>query len=215
MDYLLGRNALNYSYITGYGEQASENQHSRWYAKSLNTALPNPPVGSLAGGPNSSIQDPKAQSILQGCAPQFCYVDHIDSWSTNEITINWNAALAWVAAFVADQGDASPPAPASCKVSYSAAGVLGVVGGIVKITNTGNATVDGWTLSWSYLGNTKVQTGIGATITQSGPTVTAKNQALNKKIRKGQSVSFGFLGTGTGPLVDPALFILNGKPCTS
>ncbi|CAL9343999.1 Cellulase 1 [Streptomyces sp. enrichment culture] len=104
MDYVLGRNALNISYVTGYGEVSSHNQHSRWYARQLDPELPNPPAGSLSGGPNSSIQDPLAQSRLQGCVGQFCYIDDIQSWSTNEITINWNAALTWMASFVADQG---------------------------------------------------------------------------------------------------------------
>ena len=101
MDYVLGRNALNISYVTGYGEVNSHNQHSRWYAHQLDPALPNPPKGSLAGGANSSIQDPYAQSKLTGCVAQFCYIDDIQSWSTNELTINWNSALAWNAAFVA------------------------------------------------------------------------------------------------------------------
>jgi endoglucanase len=105
MDYIFGRNALNQSYVTGYGEVASKNQHSRWYARQLNPDLPNPPRGTLSGGPNSSIQDPVAQQKLQGCAPQFCYIDDIESWSTNELTINWNSPLAWIAAFVADQDD--------------------------------------------------------------------------------------------------------------
>ncbi|MEU1271562.1 glycoside hydrolase family 9 protein [Streptomyces sp. NPDC005799] len=104
MDYILGRNALNISYVTGYGEVASHNQHSRWYAHELDPNLPNPPRGTLAGGPNSSIQDPYAQSKLQGCVGQFCYIDDIQSWSTNETAINWNAALARMASFVADQG---------------------------------------------------------------------------------------------------------------
>ncbi len=43
IDYILGRNALNISYVTGYGEVNSENQHSRWYANQLNPDLPNPP----------------------------------------------------------------------------------------------------------------------------------------------------------------------------
>ncbi|GID92468.1 glycoside hydrolase family 9 protein [Amorphoplanes digitatis] len=103
MDYLFGRNALNQSYVTGYGEVSSQNQHSRWYSHQLEPALPNPPVGSLAGGANSSIQDPYAQSKLTGCVGQFCYIDDIQSWSTNELTINWNSALSWVASFVADQ----------------------------------------------------------------------------------------------------------------
>ncbi|GEC02581.1 endoglucanase [Streptomyces spinoverrucosus] len=104
MDYVLGRNALNISYVTGYGEVSAQNQHSRWYARQLDPGLPNPPRGTLAGGPNSSIQDPYAQSKLTGCVGQFCYIDDIQSWSTNETTINWNAALARMASFVADQG---------------------------------------------------------------------------------------------------------------
>ncbi|WP_435600230.1 glycoside hydrolase family 9 protein [Streptomyces sp. C10-9-1] len=101
-DYLFGRNALGQSYITGYGANDAKNQHSRWYAKSFDASLPNPPVGTVAGGPNSSLQDPLASSWLHGCAPQLCYVDNLEAWSLNEITINWNSALAWMSAFAAD-----------------------------------------------------------------------------------------------------------------
>lgn len=109
MDYLLGRNALNTSYITGYGTVFSQNQHSRWFTAQLHPDLPHPPPGSLAGGPNSlrKTWDPTIAGLyseLFDCAPQACYVDHIQSWSTNEITVNWNSAMAWVASFVADQG---------------------------------------------------------------------------------------------------------------
>ena len=105
MDYIFGRNALNLSYVTGYGDKFSHNQHSRWFAKSASAELPEPPKGSLAGGPNSSIQDPVAQSLFgeTGCAPQMCYVDDIQAWSLNEITINWNAALSQMASWLADQ----------------------------------------------------------------------------------------------------------------
>jgi endoglucanase len=103
IDYILGRNALNQSYVTGYGEKASKNQHSRWYANQLDQKLPNPPRGTLAGGPNSQLQDEVAGAQLRGCKPQLCYLDDIKSWSTNELTINWNASLAWVSSFVADQ----------------------------------------------------------------------------------------------------------------
>ncbi|GAA1620146.1 cellulase [Actinoplanes couchii] len=102
LDWLFGRNALNISYVTGYGEVAAQNQHSRWYAAQLDPSLPHPPAGTLAGGPNSSIQDPVAQSLLQGCVGQFCYIDDIGSWSTNELTINWNAALAHLIGYVAE-----------------------------------------------------------------------------------------------------------------
>ncbi|MHA7176172.1 glycoside hydrolase family 9 protein [Arthrobacter sp. Sr24] len=108
MDYLLGRNALNHSYITGYGHQYSKNQHSRWFSHSLDPSLPNPPRGSVSGGPNSMTEtwDPVIKMFYNetdNCAPQLCYVDDIQSWSTNEITVNWNSAMSWVASFVADQ----------------------------------------------------------------------------------------------------------------
>ena len=114
MDYLLGRNALNNSYVTGYGDVFSDDQHSRWFSHSLTESLPNPPAGSVSGGPNSDVGtwDPVIGGLYgpdHMCAPQLCYVDDIQSWSTNEITVNWNSALSWVASFVADQhaGDES------------------------------------------------------------------------------------------------------------
>jgi len=105
LDYLFGRNALGISYVTGYGDMTAQNQHSRMYAHQLDPKLPHPPPGAIAGGPNSSIQDPVAQQKLKGCLPQFCYIDDIQSWSTNEIAINWNSALSWVASWVADLDD--------------------------------------------------------------------------------------------------------------
>jgi endoglucanase len=104
LDYIFGRNALNHSYVTGYGEKSPQNQHSRIFGNQLDPSLPNPPVGSIAGGANFFLQDPFVQRLLEGCVGQFCYVDDIQSYSTNEVAINWNSALAWVAAFVADQG---------------------------------------------------------------------------------------------------------------
>jgi endoglucanase len=44
-------------------------------------------------------------SRLKGCAPQRCYVDHVDAWSVNEVAINWNAPLAWIAAYLDEKGN--------------------------------------------------------------------------------------------------------------
>ncbi len=107
VDYLFGRNALNISYVTGYGTYTSQNQHSRMYAHQLDPRLPNPPRGTVAGGPNgtaTSTGDPVAAAKLTGCIQQFCYIDDIGSWSTNELTINWNAPLSWMGSFLADLG---------------------------------------------------------------------------------------------------------------
>ncbi|TDE53615.1 glycosyl hydrolase family 5, partial [Nonomuraea mesophila] len=173
-------------------------------------ALPNPPRGTLAGGPNSAIQDPVAQRLLQGCKPQFCYIDDIESWATNELTINWNAPLAWVAAFLADGGGRS-----ECRVRYSGHGSWpgGFIAQVV-IENTGRQSVDGWSLRWSWLGGQRVKEGWGVKLAQSGSVVTATGLGWNDRIKPGRSVTFGFAGTaGAGPDPAPEVFHLNGERC--
>jgi endoglucanase len=103
MDYLLGRNPKAQSYVSGYGARSLHNPHHRFWAHEKDATFPSVPPGIVSGGPNSGVEDPYARQLgLSGCAPQQCYVDDIESWSTNEIAINWNAPLAWVAAFLDD-----------------------------------------------------------------------------------------------------------------
>ncbi len=104
LDYLLGRNAMDYSYVTGYGSHTTENPHHRWWSNQIDDTFPKAPCGVMAGGPNSGMQDPwvKGMGWKKGeIAPQKCYLDHIEAWSVNECTINWNASLAWLTAFSA------------------------------------------------------------------------------------------------------------------
>jgi endoglucanase len=112
MDYLLGRNPLNFSYVSGFGENAFENPHHRFWAHQKRSAYPHPPPGVLAGGPNSRLQDPTS-SRLSGCPPQRCYIDHVDAWSVNEVAINWNAPLVWMATFLDEKGRRKPPVGAA------------------------------------------------------------------------------------------------------
>jgi endoglucanase len=108
MDYLLGRNPMDQSYVAGYGERPLQNPHHRFWAKQLVDTFPPPYPGAVSGGPNSGLEDPYAAGILADCPAQKCYVDHIESWSTNEITINWNAPFAWVTAFLDEQASPEP-----------------------------------------------------------------------------------------------------------
>jgi endoglucanase len=101
MDYILGRNPMGRSYITGYGTRPLLNPHHRFWAHQANAKYPKPPAGVVSGGPNSGLEDPYVKAAgLTGCAPEKCFVDNSDAWSTNEITINWNAPLAWVTAWL-------------------------------------------------------------------------------------------------------------------
>ena len=52
--------------------------------------------GMLVGGPNKNLEDPYAKAVLTDCPPAKCYVDNIQSFSCNEITIYWNSPLIYV-----------------------------------------------------------------------------------------------------------------------
>jgi len=105
MDYILGRNPLAQSYVTGYGANPLRNPHHRFWAHQVNEKFPTAPPGALSGGPNSGLEDPYVQSAgLKGCAPEKCFIDNIEAWSVNEITINWNAPFAWVVAYLDEKG---------------------------------------------------------------------------------------------------------------
>jgi endoglucanase len=215
MDYILGRNALNHSYVTGWGEVSSQNQHSRIFAHQLDASLPNPPAGSISGGANAGLDDPFAANLLAGCAPQFCFVDDINSFSTNEVAVNWNSALSWISSFLADQGDGRVPAAGTCRVGYAVKGTwTGGFAADVTVTNTGSAPVNGWALRWAWTGDQKAAQGRLAALSQSGATVTASNVTANKVIRPGQSATFGITAkTAGGANPAPGLFTLNGASC--
>ena len=68
-------------------------------------STPGPRPASCPAARTPGLEDPYAKQVgLPGCSPQKCFVDHIESWSTNEIAINWNAPLAWAAAFLDEIG---------------------------------------------------------------------------------------------------------------
>lgn len=105
MDYLLGRNALAQSYVSGYGTIPLVNPHHRFWAKQVDSRFPLAPPGAVSGGPNSGLQDPYVKAAgLQGCQPQKCFVDNIEAWSVNEITVNWNTPFAWVLGYLDENG---------------------------------------------------------------------------------------------------------------
>jgi len=98
LDYLLGANPLNMSYVTGYGNRTPMFPHHR---PSEGDGIPEPVPGMLAGGPHEGGQDIKprgyCEDYLQKGKPALCYIDNECSYATNEVAINWNAPLAYLA----------------------------------------------------------------------------------------------------------------------
>jgi len=96
--YILGRNPLSQSYVTGFGSNAPKNPHHR-PSVAAGSAVP----GMVVGGPNMNTGQDHA--LAEHCKahngnlpPPKCYVDHKDSFSANEITIYWNSPVYFIAA---------------------------------------------------------------------------------------------------------------------
>jgi endoglucanase len=103
MDFILGRNPLDRSFVSGYGARPIQNPHHRFWAHSLDPAFPPPPPGALSGGPNNqAMADEVARSLKGRCAAQKCWADDIRAFSLNEVAINWNAPLVWVSAWLSE-----------------------------------------------------------------------------------------------------------------
>ena len=99
LHYLLGRNPLDRCYITGHGSHPIRNPHNRPTA-SDNIEEPFP--GLVSGGANFYPCDDIARASLpKGTPALLCHLDHVDSYSTNEIAIYWNSITAFVMAFFA------------------------------------------------------------------------------------------------------------------
>lgn len=144
LDYLLGRNALSTSFVTGEGTNTVKQPHHRFWAGALNSSYPWAPPGALSGGPNSGLEDSTSASRLSGCTtkPATCWVDSIDAWSTNEITINWNAPLAWALDFYNDfaQGNTGP-GQSSSSASSVASSISSISSSSTPVSSSSKSSV--------------------------------------------------------------------------
>lgn len=90
LDYLLGRNATGYSYVTGFGSKQIMHPHHR---PSVADGIVEPVPGLLSGGPNPGKQD---DIDLPSLVPDRAFVDDDRAYAVNEIAINWNAPFAYL-----------------------------------------------------------------------------------------------------------------------
>jgi endoglucanase len=95
-DYILGRNPLGVSFVTGYGIRTPMHIHHR---PSEADGIDAPVPGMLSGGPNPGKQDARDCPVQYASSiPALAWLDHACSYASNEIAINWNAPLVYVAA---------------------------------------------------------------------------------------------------------------------
>ena len=103
LDYLLGKNPMDITYVTGFGYRSPRNPHHR---PSESDMVDDPVPGMLVGGPHLGKQDInldgkenwKCPNYAAADKPALAYLDNRCSYATNEVAINWNAPLAYLAA---------------------------------------------------------------------------------------------------------------------
>lgn len=103
LDYLLGKNPMDITYVTGFGYRSPRNPHHR---PSESDMVDDPVPGMLVGGPHLGKQDInldgkehwKCPDYAAADKPALAYLDNRCSYATNEVAINWNAPLVYLAA---------------------------------------------------------------------------------------------------------------------
>ncbi len=98
LDYVLGRNPLGLSYVTGIGLRSPRHIHHRI---SEADGIAEPVPGLLAGGAQPGQQDAKDCKVgYPSRQPALSYLDDGCSYASNEVAINWNAPLVYVSAAI-------------------------------------------------------------------------------------------------------------------
>ncbi|OAV45830.1 hypothetical protein A3850_006765 [Lewinella sp. 4G2] len=97
VDYVLGHNAVGYSYVTGFGDRTPMFIHHR---PSIADDVAEPFPGFLSGGPNPKQQDAAWATYPARAAPMQSWTDQEGSYASNEICLNWNAPLTYVLGYL-------------------------------------------------------------------------------------------------------------------
>jgi endoglucanase len=90
LDYLMGRNATGYSFLSGVGSKPIMHPHHR---PSVADGVTEPVPGLLSGGPNPGKQD---KCVYEFSEPETAFSETDCSYASNEIAINWNAPFVYL-----------------------------------------------------------------------------------------------------------------------
>ena len=96
LHYILGRDPLGISYVSGTGARSINYPHLRpTAADGIDKCIP----GMVSGGPNKYRSDPDARLLIpEGSPAMKCFADDDRCYSLNEITIYWNSPAVFVLA---------------------------------------------------------------------------------------------------------------------
>jgi hypothetical protein len=220
IDYILGDNPDNMSYMVGYGDNYPLCPHHRaangyTYANGDN-ALPAKHIlyGGLVGGPDQNDT----------------YIDDVNQVQYTEVAIDYNAGLVGALAGIIKYEDGSvpdipttttdpeetddpdtttDPSLEGIEIDYSMNDWGSGATVTITITNTGDTAIEEWTLNFDFSGNQQITTLWSAEYTQTGTSVSISDAGWNSTIPVGESVEFGFNISYSGSNEEPTNFTLN------
>ncbi|HDS07814.1 MAG TPA: cellulase [Bacteroides sp.] len=96
LDYILGKNATGYCFLTGFGAKQVMNPHHR---PSGADGIEAPVPGFIVGGPNKDKQD-RAEVEYGSDFPAKSFEDVEASYASNEVCLNWNAPAVFVMGYL-------------------------------------------------------------------------------------------------------------------
>jgi endoglucanase len=96
MDYIFGKNATGYCFLTGFGTKQVMNPHHR---PSGADGIEAPVPGFILGGPNDDRQD-RQYVEYDSDKPAKAFKDEQSSYASNEVCLNWNAPAVFVLGYL-------------------------------------------------------------------------------------------------------------------
>ncbi|WP_199823256.1 cellulose binding domain-containing protein [Streptomyces sp. NRRL WC-3742] len=105
------------------------------------------------------------------------------------------------------------PVDAPCRVVYAKSQWSGVTVANLTVVNNGLGQVNGWSLGFTFPGDDGITNTWNASVSQSGPNVTARNVSYNASVPQGGSVQWGFRATWSSSDANPSAFRFNGASC--
>jgi endoglucanase len=91
LDYLLGRNATGYCFVTGcFGSRSPMHPY---HHSSMVDEIAEPIPGLLVAGPNPGREDKSRYPFTDA---ETSYVDDEDAFASNQVAIDWNAAMVYL-----------------------------------------------------------------------------------------------------------------------
>lgn len=138
LDYLLGKNPLDMSFVTGFGTKSPKHPHHR---PSQSDNVYDPVPGMLVGGPQPGGEDIgsnpwECKDYRKGPAAT-AYYDNECSYASNEVAINWNSPIAYLAGAI--EAINSGYAPSFAAANVAKAGNTGIRRTAVSPANSGES----------------------------------------------------------------------------